>query len=184
MLAAVTTLAVSSARAAAPVSAASARGTYRLHGTAHVVARPALSRTVEVHADVVLRPGTVRREVLVRVAAEGYTCDLVASVGAAGALEFGRDQRCVVDVRSRDTRGHLDGKLRAGSGRLADGELSLQLAWDVSGSLGFRAGRRVEVGGAEVDLPAVWTPEVPVRGEAQASASGRRDASRAADPVR
>jgi hypothetical protein len=45
----------------------------------------------------------------------------------------------------------------------------------------LRTRERVAVLGREVDLPAAWTPELPVRGEARARAEGARDDSRGAE---
>jgi hypothetical protein len=157
------------------------RGTYRLHGTAHVEARPALDDDVEVHADAILRPGPGPRDVRARLSAEAQSCDLDAKLGDGGALVFAEGQRCVVDLQAPDARGRIEARLRSGTGRIRDGQLALEMTWDLSGALSVRtATSRIQVLGREVDLPATWMPEVPVRGDAHATVEGRRDASRAA----
>ncbi len=152
-------------------------GTYRLHGTARVSAPPALDRGVELHADVVLAPGPRAREVRVRLSSGGYACDLVATLGDAGALRFDDGQRCDVAVEDPGARGRLEARVRSGRGQVRDGRLALDLAGELEGVLSLRtAGLRVL--GAE--LPPTWTPELPVRGDARASAEGDLDRSRAA----
>jgi hypothetical protein len=174
-MAAWTTVDVASAEVAA------AFGTYRLHGTANVDAKPMLDRTVEVHADAVLKPGRgPAREVVVTVAAEGGACDLTALIDEAGALEFRRDQQCAVEIHSPDARGHLDAVLRSGRGQVRGEQLELSLSFGVQGVMSVRTADRVEVLGREVEIPAAWTPETPLRGQADASLLGTRDRSRAA----
>lgn len=154
-------------------------GTYRLHGKARVAARPLMDRELDANADATLQPGPRPGEVRARIASEGYACDLLARLEEDGALVFPDGQRCALEVRSPGARGHLDATLASGRGALRGGEeLELDLAWDVSGRLSVRAGRAVEVLGVEV--PAAWTPETPVNGNARATVSGHRDRSRAA----
>ncbi len=158
-----------------------ALGTYRLAGTARIAAGAALDRTVPVHADALLLPGAGPRDLLVRLGAEGASCDLMARLDDGGTLSFAPPQRCDVALRGPDARGHVDARLRSGRGRLRDDQLELETSWDLDGTVSFRSGGRVQVLGSELVLPSGWTPELPVQGRAQASASGRRDRSRAAD---
>ncbi len=153
------------------------RGTYRLHGTARVGLGGVLERDVALHADAVLERGARAGEVLVRVDAEGYGCDLVAQVDAAGALAVPAGQQCAVRISSPDARGRLAARLRSGRGRVGAGRLSLELAGDVEGALQRRTGG-VRVLGQEV--PRGWTPELPIHGPVAASAEGTVDRSRAA----
>ena len=157
-------------------------GIYRLQGRARVAAQPLMNRDVDVNADAVLQPGPGPSDVRARLAAEGYACDLLARIDGDGALAFPEGQRCDLEVRSPDARGHLEATLRSGRGQLRNGEeLELELAWEVAGRLSVRADRAIEVLGTRVDVPATWMLEAPVRGNARATVSGRRDRSRAAE---
>lgn len=176
-LVAAAALAALGAGAVVPMTVDAVRGTYRLHGTAHATLGPLLDREVELHADAVLERGDDTRTVRVHVAAEGYGCDLLARLEAAGSLSFEGGQRCVVTVSSPDTRGHLEALLRSGRGRVEGGHLALELSGDVEGALSHRAGG-VRVLGQEI--PATWSPELPVRGPVRATAEGDVDRSRAA----
>ena len=158
-------------------------GTYRLHGKARVAAKPLLDRDVDANGDAVLAPGPGPTDVRARLAAEGYACELVAQLGADGALLFAEGQRCALEVQRPDAKGHLDATLSSGRGALRGGdELDLDLSWDVAGRLSLRTGRTIEVLGTRVDVPAAWLPETPVHGTARATVSGHRDRSRAAEP--
>jgi hypothetical protein len=162
--------------------AAQVRGLYRVHGTMRVAAGQMLDGASEVHADVTLEPGGGPLEVRVRVASQGYACDLVGRLADDGALDLAAGQRCTLDLRPPDARGRVEGTLRPSRGRVREDQLELELAADVSGTLSLRTGGRVEVLGNAVDLPEGWTPMTPVRGEARATVQGTRDRSRAAGP--
>jgi hypothetical protein len=177
-LVAVAALAGASAAAAA---ADGIRGTYRVRGTARVDAGPVLSREVEVRADAVLRRGDRPRKLRVRLAAEGHACELDATLEERGTLAFAAGQRCTFDVRDPTARGRVDATLREGRGHVRERALALDLVWELSGGLSLRTRERLEVLGREVELPAAWTPELPVRGEARARAEGERDDSRSAE---
>lgn len=173
-------LALSSTAAAEPTPATAIRGTYRLSGTARVDAGPVLSREMEARADAVLSPGRGARAVRARLLAEGHACELSATLGEGGALAFEPGQRCVFEVQDPEARGRVEARLRSGKGRCAGGKLALDLAFELSGTLALRTAQRVEVMGSPVELPAAWTPDLPVRGEARTVAQGKRDDSRAA----
>jgi hypothetical protein len=160
-------------------SAPTERGTYRLEGTAHVDATP-FGRDVEVRADAVIRPGSGPRELRVRIASQGQVCELVARLGDAGALVFAAGQVCPIALEDPDMRGHVEARLRAGRGRIGDGRLAVELAFDLTGSVRLAA-RSLQVFGAELPVPAALATDVPVKGLASASVAGRRDESRAAD---
>jgi hypothetical protein len=158
-------------------------GTYRLRGTARIAAGPALDRTVPVHADALVErtgsPGSLR----LTVGAAGTRCQIAARIAAGGALSLAPGQRCALDLDSAEARGHLDVVLRSGAGRLSDDVLALEIACDINGQVSLRTGGPTRVLGQQVDLPAGWTPAVPVNGEARARAEGGRDHSRAAQPA-
>jgi hypothetical protein len=169
--------AAAAAVATAPSAAPDRRGTYRVHGTARLTTGSLLlDREVAVHADAVLRPGAGPRDVVARIRAEGGACDLEARVDDAGALAFRPGQRCVVDLASRDVRGRLDVALRRGEGRVGPERLDLALMLAVSGKVAVRAAPSGLLGPGET-----WT-EIPVDGDVDARAGGRRDRSRAAEP--
>lgn len=157
-----------------------ARGTYRLRGSARVDAGPVLSRSVEARADAVLRPGERPRAVRARLASQGHVCELAATLEEGGALAFEAGQRCAFDLRDPEARGHVEARLRSGRGTVRGGRLALDLSWDLSGAVSVQTARQVEVLGRTVELPAAWTPELPVRGEARIVAEGERDESRGA----
>jgi hypothetical protein len=152
-------------------------GTYRLRGTARVDAAAPLGRNIESRGDAVVRAaaaGAVR----LRLVSLGHACELAASRAADGALAFAAGQRCAFDLDDPDARGHVEARLRAGSGRLRDRHLSLDLAFDLSGAVAIRTVERVQVLGMEI--PSSWTPDLPVSGPAAVRAEGDRDESRAA----
>lgn len=167
------------AGARADVTPESARGVYRLSGSARVTAAPLPSERLELRADAVLRPASGPRRISARLATQGHACELAGRLAADGTLSFDAGQRCLLDLDDPDARGHVDGRLRSGAGRLSGRELSLDLAFDVSGTVSVSAGA-VRVPGLGVEVPPSWTPATPVRGEARATASGTRDDSRAA----
>lgn len=163
----------------ADVTPGSARGVYRLAGSARVSASPLPSERLELRADAVLRPGDGPRRILARLAARGHACELAGTLAPDGALAFDAGQRCPLALDDPGVRGKLDGRLRAGSGRLSGRELSLDLAFELTGTVSLSAGG-VRVPGLGVEVPPSWTPPTPVRGEARATAAGTRDDSRAA----
>ncbi len=160
-----------------PASAAEARGTYRMRGTAHVAASPVIDRDVEVHADAVLDAGRGPREVRAHLVAEGAACDLVARLGGGGELSFEPGQTCHVPVDAPAVRGRVEARLRSGRGRVAGETLSLELAWDLDGAVTPPLGRAARALG----IPSGSGAEIPVRGQARATAEGWRDNSRAAN---
>jgi len=174
LLGAAAALVCSGRAVAAPMLQQDVGGTYRLHGTAHVAASPLPRRTIELRADAVLTPGPAPRRVRLHLAAGGYACDLVASLDDDGALAFEDGQRCAVVIQSPDARGHLEARVRSGRGQLRGDHLALDLSCELTGA--------VSLGGKmlDADVPGIWVPEVPVRGDARAGAEGERDRSRAA----
>ncbi len=149
-----------------------------MRGTAHVAASPVVDRDVEVHADAVLDAGMGPREVRAHLVAEGRACDLVARLGGGGELSFEPRQTCRIAVDGPGARGYVEARLRSGRGTLADGTLSLELAWDLEGAVAPGLGRAAQVLGIPSAAPGA---EIPVRGEARARAEGWRDNSRAAN---
>lgn len=181
VLAGALALLLCSAQARAAPSA-DVRGTYRLQGRVRVDARPFPARDDEVHADAVLSRGPAAGQVSIHLAGQGFTCELVASLDAAGALALAKDQRCTADLRSQETEGLVEGRLIAGTGRLRDDVLELDLAFALSGSVRLRSGGGLDELGKVLSLPGSGGKPVPVRGEARGRAEGRRDRSRAAQP--
>jgi hypothetical protein len=148
-----------------------------MQGTARIDATAPLGRDIESRGDAVVRadaPGTVR----LRLASMGHACELSASRQADGALAFDAGQRCVFDLQDPDARGHVEGRLRTGQGRLRDRHLALDLVFDLSGKVALRTAAGVQVFG--VELPAAWTPDIRLDGGASVKAEGDRDESRAA----
>lgn len=168
---------------AAPAAAAAPRerddlgGTYRMRGTAQVDAAAPLGRNIDSRGDAIVRadrPGTIR----VRLASMGQACELSAARKDDGALAFDAGQRCVFDLQDADARGHVEARLRAGSGRLRDRHLALDLAFELSGKIALRTAAGVQMLG--VELPSTWTPDIRLDGGAAVRAEGDRDESRAA----
>ncbi|HET8732471.1 MAG TPA: hypothetical protein VFM45_01740 [Anaeromyxobacteraceae bacterium] len=172
-------LLVAAPGARADVTPESARGVYRLAGSARVSASPLPAERLELRADAVLRPADGPRRISARLATQGHACELGGGLAPDGSIAFDEGQRCVLELDDPGARGHVEGRLRSGSGRLAGRELSLDLAFDVSGTVSVSAGG-VRVPGLGVEVPPSWTPPTPVHGEARATASGTRDDSRAA----
>lgn len=168
---------------APPAAAATTRdvgGTYRLRGRAQVDARPFPATDEEVRADAVLSPGAAAGEVRIRLAGQGITCDLTASLDQAGALSLAQGQRCTADLRSDETEGRVEARLVSGSGSLRDEVLELVLDFALSGSVRARPGGSLETLGRALSLPGAGGDPVPVRGRAHGRAEGRRDQSRTA----
>jgi hypothetical protein len=178
-LAALATVALLGAAGQSP--AARIRGTYRMQGFAHIATRPAIDREVELHADAILEPGARPDDVRAHLAARGHACDLLARIGRAGALGFEAGQRCMIDIDDPDARGRIEARLGSGRGQLQGERLTLELSWELSGTLSLRTTTRVHVPGTGVEIPETWTPAVRVRGEARATAEGKRDESRATE---
>ena len=164
--------------AAAPSASSSPPATYRMKGTL-VVAGTALDREMELRADAVAEPGPGPGDVVLRLGSQGYECRLAARRDHDGALAFAPGQVCVLDIRSPDANGRVEVRLKSGRGRLREEDLSLALASDVSGALTIGSGQPIQVLGRTV--PGTGGAEIPVRGEARATAEGRRDRSRAAE---
>jgi hypothetical protein len=170
-------LAAGRARALSP---ADVRGTYRLQGTARLDARPFPARDEELHADAVLAPGAAPGQLRVRLSGEGLSCELIATLGADGALAFAPGQRCPAELQGGEAEGKLEGRLLSGSGRVSEEALSLELAFSLSGAVRLRAGGALDSVGGFLALPGTGGSDLPVRGEVRGRAQGRRDRSRAA----
>ena len=149
-----------------------------MQGTVHVTGS-GLDRDIDLHADAVVEPGPGPAEVILKIAAQDHDCRLVARRDAGGALAFAPGQSCAIDVRSPDTTGHVEATLTSGSGRIREEGLSLALAARISGALTVGAGPPLVVLGQTV--PGTGGTQIPVKGEARATAEGRRDRSRAAE---
>jgi hypothetical protein len=160
------------ARKATP--ARPAADSYPLRAQVRVRASPVLDRDMDGEAVATIsaaRAGMLR----VRLESGGYACELEARRSGEGDLAFAPGQRCASDVSEPTARGRAEATLRSGSGRLSGDRLALELAFDLEGTMSLHvAGRTMEVLGQTVELPAGWTPAVPLRGTATASAEGRR----------
>lgn len=169
-------LACGPALAASPGAAGDdVRGTYRIRGTAHVDAVTPLGRTTEARGDASVRAGA-GATILLRLASRGQSCELTATRARDGGLSFATGQRCAFDLRDPDTRGHVEARLRSGSGRLRERHLALDLSFELSGVVALRTAAGLEALG----IPPSWTPDLPVNGGASLRAEGDRDESRAA----
>ena len=169
----------SAVAALALVGAVSAGGaTYRMHGTVRFHG-PAMEHDMELHADAVVEPGPGPGDVVIHLASMGNRCRVVATLAAAGALAFPPGQACVLDIRSPDARGRIEIRLASGSGRLREEDLSLSFRSELSGTVTVGSGRPMVFLGRTV--PGTGSSTIPVRGEARATAEGRRDHSRAAE---
>lgn len=168
--------------AAAPgATPESARGTYRMTVAARVNAPPLPGQGMEVRADAVLRPDAGPRRIRARLAAQGHACELSGRLEPGGAIAFDAGQRCPVELDGPEARGQVEARLRAGSGKLTGRDLSLDLAWELDGTVSLSTGG-VRLPGLGLEVPATWTPATQVKGEARATATGKRDDSRAAPP--
>lgn len=169
-------------RAAAPgATPESARGAYRMAVTARVNASPLPAQRTELRADAVLRPDGGPRRIRARLAAQGKACELSGRLEPGGAIAFEAGQRCPVELDGPEARGRVEARLRAGSGKLAGRDLSLDLDWELEGTVSVSAGG-LAMPGLGLEVPPTWTPATHVKGEARATATGTRDDSRAASP--
>jgi hypothetical protein len=174
-------LAIALAAAPARPVPAGVRGTYRLQGRAMIEASPFPARDEEIHADAVLSPGAGAGQVRIRLAGQGFACELLATVDAAGGLALAAGQRCTADLRSEETEGRVEARLLSGVGRVSEEALSLDLAFALSGSVRVRSGGGLDALGQALSLPGADGEPVPIHGRARGRAEGRRDRSRAAD---
>jgi hypothetical protein len=150
-------------------------GRYVLHGSAHVELTTLGTHDGDADLDVVVAQGAAPGRLRLELSSGAYACALAARVSAAGDLAFDASQRCPVDLAEPGARGKVDARLRTGRGRILGGELALELAFDVSGTLSMGAqGGSVTVFGAEVNVPGAWTAPAPVRGTVEAKARGTR----------
>lgn len=159
----------------------SARGAYRMAVTARVDATPLPGQRTELRADAVLRPDAGPRRIRARLAAQGKACELTGRLEPGGAIAFEAGQRCPVELDGPEARGRIEARLRAGSGQLTGRDLSLDLDWELEGTVSVSAGG-LAVPGLGLEVPRTWTPATHVKGSARATASGTRDDSRAAAP--
>lgn len=156
-------------------------GTYRLEGHGRVEAHPFPAREAELHADVVVS----EREsggIHLHVAGQGLTCELDGALDAAGTLTLARDQRCATPLDGDAFDGRVEARLVSGTGRLKGDALELDLAFTVSGEVRMKGGGMLGNLGRRLQLPGLGSgaDPIPLSGEGQARASGRRDRSRAA----
>lgn len=164
---------LAAALAAAATGATAQAGRYRLAGSARVQARSVLDRNVEVDAVADLATAGKGGAGWLRLESDGYRCDLAVRATAGGVLALDPGQRCTVRLDRSTVRGNVEARLTAGRGRVDGKRLALETSWELSGALRLRlGGEKLEVMGREVEVPAAWGPEVPVRGTAVAHAEG------------
>jgi hypothetical protein len=114
----------------------------------------------------------------VRLESRGYACILDAARSRSGELAFSPTASCPVDVRQPDARGHVDARLRSGHGTVRDGWLTLDLRFDLAGSISTRVDPRTfRLLQAEFAVAEGWTPAVPIRVTVTSSGSGARRAA-------
>lgn len=177
-----TLLAVTAAallRSGAEPAPADLAGTYRLEGRGRVEAHPFPAREAELHADVIV---TEREEggIHLHVAGQGLTCELDATLDAAGAVTIARGQRCATPLDGDAFEGRVEARLVSGTGRLRGDQLELDLAFTVSGEVRMKGGGLLGNIGRRLQLPGTGADAVPLSGEGQARGRGWRDRSRAA----
>lgn len=176
-------LALSAAAPARPAqgAASSAPGTWLLHVTANVRASPVVDERFERDVEVTLSPYAGSGTVRVRLESERYACDLAARLSAGGQIALDPGQRCTLDVREPTARGRVEARLESGSGRLRGDRMEIDVSWALSGSMSLLVGgQTMEVLGREVEVPATWMPEVPLKGTVRATGSGTRTGTAAA----
>ncbi len=168
-------LALSAPAASRPAVAGAPSGTYRVRTVANVRAAPVVEERFEREVEVTLSPGGRDGALRVRLASEGYSCDLKARLSAGGRIAFDPQQRCPLRVAEPAARGLVEARLESGGGRLQGDRLELDVSWALAGSVSLLVGgRTMEVLGREVEVPAAWMPEAPLRGTVRASGSGTR----------
>ena len=164
---------------AARAAPADVSGTYRLEGRGRIDVAPFPAREEEIHLDAVIAPGPSADRVHLHLAAQGISCELSASLDAAGNLALSPGQRCTADFRGDEASGSLAARLLEGRGRVAGEALELALAFSLSGALRARPGSALDSLGEALSLPGAKGDLVPVHGEVRGRAEGRRDRSRA-----
>jgi len=150
-------------------------GGYLLNATSKVRVSPFPASDQAGEVRVTLERARTPGHVSVRLESRGYACVLDAARSRSGDLEFSRPASCPVEVRRTDTRGRVDAQLRSGHGKVGDGWLTLDLRFDVSGTISTRvSGRTFTLFQAEFTVPDGWTPAVPIRGTVTSGGSGAR----------
>lgn len=164
-----------SAPAAARPPASARSGTYRLHTVANVRAAPVVEERFERDVEVTLSPEARGGSLRVRLESERYACEVKARLSADGQIVFDPQQRCALTVAEPTARGRVEARLESGRGRLQGDRLEIDVSWALSGSMSLLVGgQTMDVLGREVEVPAAWMPEVPLRGTVRASGSGTR----------
>ena len=155
-----------------------ALGAYELTTTALVRITPFPASEQPGEVRVTLERGFTPGHVSVRLESRGYACVLDASRSRGGDLVFSLPASCPVNVRQPEARGRVDARLQSGRGTVRDGWLTLELRFDVAGSISTRVARRTyTLFQAEFTVPEGWTPAVPVRGTVTTAGSGARQRS-------
>jgi len=150
-------------------------GAYLLRGSAHVQVTPFPARDYPGTMEATLVQAGAPGRLSVRLESHGLACVLAVSRSERGVLTFPMPSRCVVEVEQPNARGRVDASLRSGHGTVEDGHLTLDLAFDVTGSISTRIPKsRFKLLDVEVTVPEGWTPAVPINGLVASSGSGGR----------
>lgn len=146
-------------------------GRFLLRGTARVDVTNLPARDYPVDALALVAPGREPGAVVLHLRARGYACELRGRVGPGQALALDAGQTCAFEQPGAPPA-RLRAELRAGSGRLGPDELTLDLTWDVSGTVSAATVAEVMFPGTT----ALELPPLPVRGTVGTEAHGRREA--------
>ncbi|MBS1109126.1 MAG: hypothetical protein H6Q88_1118 [Anaeromyxobacteraceae bacterium] len=150
-------------------------GGYLLNATSQVRVSPFPASEQAGDVRVTLERARTPGHVSVRLESRGYSCVLDAARSRSGDLAFSTPASCPVDVRRPDARGRIDAQLRSGHGKVRDGWLTLDLRFDVSGTISTRvSGRTFTLFQSKFTVPEGWTPAVPIRGTVTSGGSGAR----------
>ena len=149
-------------------------GRFVLRGTARpdVAALPA--REYPIDALVLVAPGKRPGSVQLHLRSRGHACELRGEVAREGLLTLEPGQTCLVEQQGEQPA-RITAQLRAGSGRLSESKLSLDLDWSLSGSMSATSGGTVTIPGTTTEVTLPGTPAIPVRGTVRAEASGARE---------
>jgi hypothetical protein len=150
-------------------------GRFVLRGTARpdVAALPA--RDYPIDALALVAPGKRPGSVQLHLRSRGHACELRGEVAREGLLTLEPGQTCLVEQQGEQPA-RITAQLRAGSGRLSERELSLELDWSLDGTMSVSSGGKVTIPGTTTEITLPAAPPVPVRGTVRAAASGGPDA--------
>jgi hypothetical protein len=150
-------------------------GIFLVRGSAHVQVSPFPTHDQPGDMRVTIERTRTPGRLSLRLTTRGHSCVVGATRAASGALDFPAPASCRIDVKDPDARGTVEARLRSGRGSLGGEKLSLELEFEVSGSVATRLPRALlEMLGPGVGGPDGFSPPVPVSGTVVARASGGR----------